>query len=162
MATVLPVRRFLSNAGSVNLAVNGSVTPVPFTMSVASNELFSVDELIFQMTGTGTINSVTDFWNFPALTNGISTDLILGAATQSLTGIIKSNFDMIQFLGADVLTKLIGSYNVVRGVISFKTPISFNGARGDLYRVIIRDNMLTGGAITQFTVCMRGTMVTKP
>jgi len=163
MATVFPVRRFLTNAGSMNMAVNGSVTPVAFNMTVAANELFSVDELILCMTGTGTIaQPLTEFWDFPLLTNGISTDLKLGTTTQTLTGILKTNFDLIQFIGADFLGKVIGTRNVVRGVIEFKTPLTFNGARGDFYRITIRDNLTNGGKIENMTICLRGTMVTKP
>jgi len=162
MATVFPVRRFLTNAGSANLAVNGSVTPVTFGVSFAANELYSADELILTMCGTGNINDPLQFWSFAALANGFNTDLKLGSTTQSLTGIIKTNFDLISFIGADFLGKVMGTNNIVRGVITFKTPVSFNGARGDFYRFTVRDNLLTGAAISQMTLSFRGTMVTKP
>jgi hypothetical protein len=162
MATVFPVRRFLANGASTNMAVNGSVTPVVFTMPLNANEIFSVDELIFQAVGTGTISLPTEFWDFAGLTNGMTTELKLGATTQTLTGILKTNFDLIQTVGADFLGKILGTRNVVRGTIDFKTPVTFNAFRGDFYRITVRDNLTTGGKIENFTVCMRGTMVTKP
>jgi hypothetical protein len=144
------------------MAVNGSVTPVVFTMPLSANELFSCDELILQMTGTGTISLPTEFWDFAALTNGLTTELKLGATTQTATGIIKTNFDLIQFIGADFLGKIIGTRNVVRGIVNFKTPVTFNSNRGDFYRITVSDNLTTGGKIENMTISMRGTMVTKP
>lgn len=162
MATVFPVRRFLLNGSAINMAVNGSVTPAAYTMPLVANEIFSVDELILTMAGTGTISQTTDFWDFAGLTNGLNTDLKLGATTLTTVGAIKSNLDLIQLIGADFVGKVLGTRNVVRGVITFKTPVTFNGTRGDFYRITVRDNLTTGGRLENFTVCMRGTMVTKP
>lgn len=160
MSNVFAVRNFLLNAGSPNMVVNGSVTPVVFTMSIASGKIFSADELILTMSGSGNINDPAQFWTFAALTNGISTEQSLGGISLTQTGIIKSNIDLISFVGADFIGKTLGTHNIVRGTIQFKTPISFNGTRGDYFRITIRDNLTSGGVIETMNICLRGTQVT--
>ncbi len=162
MTHVFPARKFLMNAGSSNMVVNGSVTPVVFSYAPVAGEVFSLDELILSISGSGNINDPAQFWNFAALTNGFNADLKLGLYTNSQTGLIKTNIEMIHFIGADFIGKTMGAHNIVRGSIPFKVPITLNGTRGDYYHFTVMDNLTTGSSLETFTIGLRGTMVTKP
>jgi hypothetical protein len=160
MTAVFPSRKFITNAGSKNMAVNGSVTPVVFGYSPPAGSLFTVDELILNATGTGTISQpLTEFWDFTALPNGISIEFMINGVMVSESGIIKNNFDLIQYVGAEFLGKIIGTRNIVRGGFHFTPQFTLNGSLGDYFRVIVNDNLTVGGKIEQLTISMRGVII---
>lgn len=160
MASIFPSRRFLLNGSSSNMVVNGSVTPVQFTMTPPAGTIFAAYELVLNAVGTGNINQPTDFWSFAALTNGISSEIRMNNQVVTQSGLIKNNFDLIQFIGAEFLGRLIGTRSVVRGQFNLTPPLNFNGNRGDYFRLTINDNMTTSGAIDFFTVALRGSLIT--
>lgn len=159
MASSFPARRFVVNGTSPNMVVNGSVTPVQFTIQPAAGQIFSANELIFNATGTGTINQPFDFWTLPALTNGISSEIRLNGVTVTQPGLIKNNFDLIQFVGADFVGKIIGVRNVVRGQFNITPPMNLDGNRGDYFRLTVNDNLTTSGVIEMLTVALRGSTI---
>jgi hypothetical protein len=160
MTAVFPSRKFITNAGSKNMAVDGSVTPVVFSYAPPPATLFTVGELILNATGTGTIaQPLTEFWNFAALANGLSIEFMINGVMVSESGIIKNNFDMIQYVGAEFLGKVLGTRNVVRGGFDFIPHFTLNGDRGDYFRVIVNDNLAFGGHIEQMTISMRGSFI---
>lgn len=161
MTAIFPSRRFLTNAAlSTNMAVDGSVTPVPFTIQPSTGTLFTVYQLIFNAYGTGNISLPTDFWNFPALTNGFSSEIRMNGISATAVGIIKNNFDLIQYLGGDFLGKTIGSNNIVRGQFDMNPPLTLNGSRGDYFRITVNDNLTVGGHIGQMNIALRGSTIT--
>lgn len=160
MASSFPARRFVLNGTSPNMVVNGSATPVQFTIQPVAGQIFSANELIFNATGTGTINQpLTDFWTLPILPNGISSEIRLNGVTVTQTGLIRNNFDLIQFVGADFVGKIIGVRNVVRGQFNIIPPMNLDGNRGDYFRLTINDNLTTGGVIEMLTVALRGSTI---
>jgi len=161
MTAIFPSRKFITNAaGSKNMAVNGSVTPVVFEYAPPANSLFNVGELIFNATGTGTISQpLTEFWDFPSLTNGLSVQFKINGFIVSETGIIKTNFDMIQYVGAEFLGKNMGTRNIVRGGFNFLPDFTLNGNMGDYFRVIVNDNLTVGGKIEQMTISIHGSFI---
>lgn len=160
MASIFPSRRFLVNGTSENMGVNGSVTPVQFTLQPTAGQVFSANELIFNATGTGNITqTLTEFWNFPILTNGISSEIKLNNVTVTQTALIRNNFDLVQFVGADFVGKIIGVRNIVRGQFNLIPPMNLDGNRGDYFRLTINDNLTQGGAIEMLTVALRGSII---
>lgn len=142
------------------MAVNGSVTPVQFSIQPLTGQIFSANELVFNATGTGTINQpISDFWNFPALAIGISSEIRLNNVVVTQTGLIKNNFDLIQFVGADFVGKIIGTRNVVRGQFNIIPPMNLDGNRGDYFRITINDDLTQLGSIEMLTVALRGSII---
>jgi hypothetical protein len=160
MTAIYPARRFLMNGGSANMNVNGSVTPVSFQYTPPAATLFTVNEIILNATGTGTIaQPLTEFWSFPALTNGISIEFRINGVTVSQPNLIKNNFNLIEFIGAEFLGKTIGSKNMVRGGFHFVPSFTLNGDLGDYFRMTINDDLTNGGHIEALTVSLRGSIV---
>jgi hypothetical protein len=160
MTAIYPARRFVRNAGNPNMNVNGSVTPVVFEYAPPAATLFTSAEIILNATGTGTIaQPLTEFWNFPALTNGISISFKINNVTINDGGIIKTNFDLIQFIGAEFLGKIMGTRNVVRGGFHFIPSFTLNGDFGDYFRITVNDDLTNGGHIEALTVSLRGSIV---
>ena len=58
------------NAGNPNLAVNGSVTPVEFTLPLPAGSNFLLQAVSF-VVGTTTILDPNNFGNAPSLANGV-------------------------------------------------------------------------------------------
>lgn len=161
MASIFPSRRFVTNASlSTNLVVDGSVTPVPYTIAPTSGTLFTVYQLIFNAYGTGNIAQPTEFWNFPALPNGISNQIQLNGILATAPAIIKTNFDLIQYLGGEFLGKSIGANNIIRGQFDMNPPLTLNGNRGDYFRIIVNDDLTVGGHIGQMNIALRGSTIT--
>lgn len=160
MTAIYPARRFLMNGSSANMKVNGSVTPVEFTYAPPVSTLFTVHEIILNATGTGNITQpLTEFWNFPALTNGIETTLSINGVVIDQPGLIKSNFDLIQFIGSEFLGKTMGTRNIMRGGFPFMPTFTLNGSNGDYFTMIINDDLTFGGHIEAMTVALRGSIV---
>jgi len=160
MTSIFPARRFLVNGSSSNLAVNGSVTPVEFILQPAAGSLFACYQLIFAAHGTGNINDPAQFWTFPALTIGISSEIKMNGTTVQAVGIIKTNFDLIQYIGSDFLGKTLGAHNLVRGEFSIDPQLTLNGNRGDYFKIIINDNLTqNAGAIVNMTISLRGSTI---
>lgn len=160
MTAIFPARRFLTNAGSSNMNVNGSVTPVIFEYAPPVSTLFTASEIVLNATGTGTISQpLTEFWNFPALTNGLSIEFRINNITVTQAGIIKTNYDMIQYIGADFLGKIMGTRNIVRGGFHFTPQFTLNGDFGDYFRITVNDDLSTGGHIEALTIALRGSIV---
>lgn len=64
---------FLQNAGSTNMAVDGSVTPVLFDISNIPFRTFSVTSMHLYVEGKGDIQGYDNFWTLPnALANGFA------------------------------------------------------------------------------------------
>lgn len=160
MASIFPARRFLLNGTSSNVAVNGSVTPVQFTLQPAAGTLFTAYELILNAYGTGNINDPTQFWSFAALPNGLASQISLNNVVMTGAGIIKNNFDMIQFLGGEFLGKTMGNFNIIRGQFDMTPALTLNGNRGDFFRIIVNDDLTIGGAIGQLNIALRGSVIT--
>lgn len=161
MSTIFPARKFVTNAAlSTNLVTNGSVTPVPYTVAPSAGSLFAIYEVIFEAYGTGNLTNITGFWNFAALTIGITSEIKLNSVTSTELLTIKNNFDLIEYLGADFLGKTIGNSNIVRGQFTLDPPLTLNGKRGDYFKLIVNDNLTTGGGLGEMVVALKGSVIT--
>lgn len=159
MANIFPARPYCLNGSSRNMVVDGSVTPVAFTIAPAAGTVLNMDELILNAVGTGTISLPTEFWSFAGLTNGIGSEMRINGVTITQAGLIKNNFDLFQFIGADFVGKTLGSRNIVRGGFNISPPFSLNGNRGDYFKLTINDNLTTAGVIENFNVSLRGNVI---
>ena len=162
MATIFPGREFLTNGLSKNMVVNGSGTPVEFKFQPPPGTIFTAYGTIFNATGTGTISSPDEFWDFPALPNGIRLMMKLNGVEKDFGPIIKSNFHLIEYIGAEFLGKIIGVNNIVRGETKFQPTLSFNGNQGDWIKLVIQDNLAVPALphIKAMTVSLRGSYIT--
>lgn len=143
MATVFPFRGFLANAGVTNMAVNGSLTPQNFDFApTASNERFQIFESSFFLSTAGNVNEITTkFADFAPLTNGLSLEFLFSGQTYSLTGLIKTNFDLYRVFVDETTTLGAGNRTLMLGSQWHDPPIIFQP--NDRFRVTVRDN-LTG------------------
>jgi len=162
MAGLFPGREFLLNGTSKNMVVNGSLTPVEFKYQPAPGTIFTAYGTIFNATGTGTISNPMEFWDFPALPNGIKLIMKLNGVEKDFGPIIKNNFHLIEYIGAEFLGKIIGTNNVVRGESKFQPALSFNGNLGDWIKIVIQDNLIVPASphIQNMTVSIRGSLIT--
>lgn len=162
MTAINIARRFLVNSTpSDNMAVDGSVTPVDFIYSPPPGTIYTVFEISLTATGTGNFDqALTKFWSFPALTNGISIKTRVKGIEILQPSIIKSNFDMIEYLKANFREKAFGSKNIVTGGFAFPATFTLNSEYGDFFSMTISDNLTTSGAIEAFTVSLFGSLIT--
>ena len=67
--TLLPLREYFTNNGSRDMDVDGSVTPVDFSINANANRQISVKSMFVSIVDAGA--TLSEFGNIPALTNGV-------------------------------------------------------------------------------------------
>ena len=72
---------YLRNAGSLNMAVDGSSTPVVFSLDYASFKTLNIFSIEMYLEATGNVKSYDSFWTLPGLATGIE----VTASTQQET-----------------------------------------------------------------------------
>lgn len=132
-------RKFLNNAGAIGINVDGSVTPVNFSLSVAANEIFIIEELEIVFTDKGNINSLEDFMSLPALTNGILISATLANPQPTIN--IKTNYDIVNRLRRRVDLQDVGTQSIAVGEVIFRAPVVVDGSLGHQITATIQDNL---------------------
>jgi hypothetical protein len=93
---------FADGASSIDMGVNGSVTPVDFTVSAPAGYDILIGEISLYMEA-GTAFNDTTFLNLPALTNGV--DVIIDG---NVAATFKTNLDVIMFMHEVTSTEVLG------------------------------------------------------
>ena len=92
----IPIRVFFENAGSNDLLVDGSVTPVDFTIDAVPDEDCYIKTLAFELTDVGN-GDLNEFGNSgAALTNGVQICLLRDEGDVILHEGIKTNYQLVQ------------------------------------------------------------------
>jgi hypothetical protein len=126
--------------------VNGSVTPVVFTIAPPSGVVWYVFELGITIEDSGT-NKYNDFGGIAGgLTNGLLIEQVVNSTSYTLTN-AQTNKDLVEtfsdhfFKGQS--TAFINSSNFFTGKVELRTPLTLVGDNSDEIKVTVRDN-LTG------------------
>jgi hypothetical protein len=145
-------RKFLNNAGSIDIAVDGSVTPVEFKITLAANEIYIVKRLEFVFTDNGNINQLSDFMSIAGgLTNGLQIEAILTNPQNPI--IVKTNYELINRLRSSIEVKNLGNDSVAVGDAYFESPVVLYGSEGHTIKATVRDNM---GSLLLSTISATG------
>lgn len=131
-----------SIGGSTLFNVNGSVTPVEFTYAPPADHIVAINSINFIMSATGNVNQLlTKFMDLPALINGIDLDMNINFSLRNLPGLVKTNFDLFRFFKVEYTQGIIGTANMIDGVLGCSPPMVLDGSKGDYFRIRIRDDL---------------------
>lgn len=144
-------------SGSIDLNVNGSVTPVTFKITPAPGEILYMSRLLWYLRDTGSLDS-GGFGNGAALTNGIDFGFYYDVGLPSEDRYpqqlepIKTNGGWAKYCGPDVVTLSFGQgdeilscrYSFYKDTGLEKTEMPWlAGDRLEEFRLIVQDD-LTG------------------
>jgi hypothetical protein len=139
------IEKFTKSGGGVNMAVNGSSTPVVFTIAPASGKLWRIVSLTAVLEDAGSVLSTT-FGAITALTNGVLIESVLSSTTRAVSN-LKNNADFVGLLHEHAVGGTVdgwfGTADIYIGTLSFKVPFRLSGTAGDKLQVTVRDD-LTG------------------
>lgn len=163
LANIRLYRDFLKSGGSPDMNVNGSVTPVEFSISSQLNRTVWITGVRFILEDVSLEMNTQDFRRFGTATvAGVGlTNGILFSTTQS-GETIELVAEPIQFVGdffsyADSYLNLINSVGSQEDFLTFdfnfEKPIVLAEGGNDKISVLIRDNLT---AINKFQVLVRG------
>lgn len=157
---------FVNEAGSANMLVDGSVTPVKFTVEALSKRDRYIKTISFLISDAGA--SLSDFGNIAALTEGVLFEWETEGETVELA-VIKTNFNAVQLAGGQPAfgsttaafraSNVVGTSDAYLPVLDFATMFGLPwglklGAGSDERLVItIRDDIQ---AIDAMNVLSRG------
>lgn len=135
----------LMNGSSHNMNVNGSVTPVNFSFTPGSGEIWYVHAVSLVLNDNGT-NGPNKFGALTALTNGVQMQVQSKGVTQDICN-IKDNLDLAMcYFENRVAHGTVGFFetaDVFTGSLSFNPQMILQNSTSDYIRIRIRDN-LTG------------------
>lgn len=166
--TLLPFRKFFTDENNSNdMTVNGSVTPVEFTIEALQEETLSVKSIQLTIVDAGA--SLSEFGNLPALTNGC--DFIWSSQQFGeivIANELQTNFDFVELSGGSIsfggttpfiTSNVVGNEEGVPVFIDFQRLFGFQygiplrkGSKDKLF-FRINDNI---SAVTQFRAIAYG------
>ena len=146
------LRKFLNNAGNIEINVDGSVTPQTFSVSVSANERYWIHSIHTIFTDNANVNSLDDFLSLPALTNGLLFEQTIDSVTTT-SAIAKNNFDILHNLNSTFDVKAVGSYTIINGEVPLSIPAYLDGSKGDTLSVTVQDDL---SPLTQCTIAVTG------
>lgn len=134
------VLEYAVNGGSHDMRVDGSVTPVPFTIGpTVADEIWSIRELLLTFTSDDFTFDGVSFGPNPMLTNGISIEIVKASVATEVF-VVKQNEDFLRVPGRTPLVNNTGPKDVLGAALSFQGLV-LNQADGDTVRVTVRDNL---------------------
>ena len=160
--TLLPFREYFTNNGSIDMDVDGSVTPVNFSINANANRQVSIKSMFVSIVDAGA--SLSEFGNLSALTNGV--EFIWESQDFGeivIANELKSNFDFVAFSGgspafgnsstAFVAPNVIGNEEAIISFIDFQKLFGFEFGiplrKGTKDRLLFRINDNISG-VTSF------------
>ena len=136
---------FLNGASDV-MAVDGSVTPVVFSIAPPSGQIWYIDTLSFLFSDGGA--SKSDDWGAinGGLTNGVLIETFISSVSRTIAN-LKINRGLVitfsdgAFSGGN--SGFITDANFYSGILDMRPNVTLIGSAGDKIKVTVRDN-LTG------------------
>lgn len=151
-----------NTSGSNNLNVNGSVTPVTYSLDIAGLEGVACLKVNGYLEIGGNIKSYADFMSIPALTNG----LVFEVQSQGVTytsAAIRNNRDIVRFFNRDFAYKKrntdssFGNNNAFIGTRQIQpSSIVLSNRTNDFFRITVRDDL---SALTYFSIEVEGSSI---
>lgn len=135
---------FLSNGGSHDLLVNGSVTPVVFSVSADAYQDIVLNELRFVFSTDDMTFNGASFGPNIALTNGILVELTVNSGQSAELINVQINEDFLRFVGSqgiNVLLNNTGPKDIYSGNFALGGSMILAAGSGDIVKVTIRDNL---------------------
>jgi hypothetical protein len=133
----------LLNGSSELMNVNGSVTPVNFDFTPASNETWYLEAINLFFWDSGT-TSPTNFGGLAALTNGVQV-IIKANGTEYTYCNLQNNMHLgINFPMHRTIPATSGFYensDIYIGTVVFQVPVRLTQSTADFVRFRVRDNI---------------------
>jgi hypothetical protein len=143
----------VDNAGSEDMNVNGSVTPVVFTAGPGAGEKWYIFELGVTIEDSGN-NTVERYGSISGVTNGTLVEQVISGTAYTFTNVL-NNLNIVEtftdhsFRG--VSNSYLNSPNFFTGKAELRVAVTLDGDNSDVIRVTVRDN-LTGLDQHRFSV----------
>ncbi len=149
----LAFRGFVTNGGSSNLNVNGSVTPVEFTITPPVGKTWYIHNISLVLEDNA-IN-FTKFGGILALTNGVDFKVKQNGLLEELLTNIKNNGEFYTFANQVLLESSAIDILVIQVNIKTNTGTTFKliNSTSDNFKVVINDDLT---AINKFQIVVRG------
>ena len=134
------------NGASPAMAVDGSVTPVVFTIAPPSDEIWYCKRLRFAIDDNGTIK-IGDFAGISGeLTNGLKLEFVINSITTVFKNIKSNGEILMNFTEGNHIQNVSGfvNGNFFQGGFDFghtSESITLDGSRGDSMKWTVRDNL---------------------
>lgn len=138
-----PLQVFATNGGSPELRVDGSATPVQFSIAPADPDIYRLDSLRLTLVTSAAIE-LTQFGNVAALADGILLQVYKDATLEHdvLGGIpLRSHNDIAALFDLRIFEQ-VASFTLV-AELDLASPIRLEGADMESLRVTVQDD-LTG------------------
>jgi len=147
------VLEFLRNgANSEDLRVDGSVTPVVFSVGpTITNDIWSTKELLLTFTADDFLFDGLSFGPNPRLINGVKVEIVQDSVTTEIFRIVQ-NEDFLRVPGRLPLVNNTGPKDVLGAVIAFDGLV-LSEEDGDYVKITVQDN-LTSVKIKYFTATL--------
>jgi len=159
----LIVQQFLTDdgtpAGSHDMIVNGSVTPVVFSFPADPVNDILVSEIRFVFSVLGTISfDGSSFGKGSGLTNGILFDATINNGSTTTLAEIFLNEGWLRLIGGTPFVDRNAANQVLAAAFQFGGRTLLKGGTSDEVRVTIRDNLGLGAlGVTYLTATFYGT-----
>jgi hypothetical protein len=127
---------FFLNGASDDMNVNGSVTPVSFSFTPSSGEIWYVDKVSIFLSDND-LNENDKFGKITALTNGLQLQIQSKGISLEIAN-IKDNIDMNLIFENNGVSS---PSNVFAGIIRFNPQIILLASNSDFIRFRVRDNL---------------------
>lgn len=141
--TLLSVQKVL-NGGSSNMRVNGSVTPVVFTVTADPTDDIALSELRFVLSSTSIVFDGISFGQIATLANGILVEITVNNGQFAQLANIKLNEHLLEFAttaGINVATEFSGTNDVLVASYALGGSMKLKAGTGDKINITIRDNI---------------------
>lgn len=141
---------------SIEMAVNGSVTPIQFDLVPGSAEIWRVARLVLQIVAP-TAASPELFGSLAALTNGLLIEVRnAGGVLIDLTAgaPIKANLDLALGWSTSIADTIVGAEWL------FASPLRIEGGLGEFLRLTVQDNLSTLTRMRLLAECLNETVLT--
>ena len=142
-------------SGTINQAVNGSITPVEFKITPPADKLYALKVFQIEISTLTAIDSILQYGDLAPLANGILLKVMTGSGTATVKDFsrspIRDNADLF-FLGLNATdagnrndpNAAVGTVDLER---FFDSPIRLDGSLGEELIVTIQDDL--SGLVSQ-------------
>jgi hypothetical protein len=150
-------RQKVTNGGSDNLRVNGSVTPVEFTVNADPAKDLAIDEIRFVLTANNIKTNGGNFGPISLLANGLLLEVTsLGVTTTVANVKLTEDFFRLYSPGGVNLDRT-GASDILSAGLFFGGAVILEGGTADQIKVTVRDN-LSSAQFNYFTVTVHGVL----
>ena len=143
----------LKNGGSADATVDGSTTPVIFSLGPPAGQKWYVLEFGVVIQDGGN-NNPDRYGALSELTNGTTFNQYVNSVTYLFKN-LKNNLDIVGSFGdhgfRGTSNAFLNSNNFYTGKVELRQPVTLDGDLGDEIRVVVNDN-LTGLEFHEFNI----------